>query len=134
MNPERWRQIKEIFGGALDRKPAELESWLAKACAGDDSLRGEVLSLLRANEGPTHYIDTPIMERALRFAEPPAARASWIGQTIDRYRIVEELGRGGMGVVLRGRQKSLNRPVAVKMMLDGADRERFRQEAEAAAR
>src|SRR5262245_14824822 len=70
-----------------------------------------------------------------------APRPPWSGELphVAGYEVVEELGRGGMGVVYKARHLGLNRPVALKMILSGghagdAERHRFKAEAEAVAR
>jgi hypothetical protein len=50
MTPERWQQIKAVFNSALERAADERSSFLDEACAGDESLRSEVESLLSSHE------------------------------------------------------------------------------------
>jgi eukaryotic-like serine/threonine-protein kinase len=88
MNNTRREQVEELFEAALEREPATRAAYLEGACAGDPELLAEVQAMLAANELGELLFDEPP-------GDAPAAPAEWIGP----YRVLRELGRGGMGVV-----------------------------------
>jgi serine/threonine-protein kinase len=106
MTPERWKQIDQILQEALEREPPERVDFLDKACGADAELRSEVESLIGFHARAEAFIETPpaVMAAAL------LAEKEWrAGQTIGRYEIIREIGRGGMGKVYLARDTLLLR-------------------------
>ena len=137
MNADRWQQAKEIYQSAIEREPRQREAFLAQACAGDESLRKEVESLLACRPEAEGLLASPALDLAARDlareqSEPPEANLT--GLTLTHYKILDRIGAGGMGVVYRAEDTILGRQVAVKVLPDvfSGDPERiarFRREA-----
>jgi serine/threonine protein kinase len=125
--------VSAIVGEALERPAPERPAFVNAACGGDEALRAEVESLLAAHDESGGFLDVPAA-----VAAGLASGELQPGQALGAYRIVREIGRGGMGVVYLGQDTRLGRQVALKvlppaLLRDEGRRERLRQEARAAA-
>src|SRR5882724_3605298 len=137
MNPERWRQIDELFLAALEHDDEERAAFLDEACGGDESLRKEVESLIASHEQADTFIERQAFEVAAQIlVEGQFSLAD--GQQIGHYEIIRLLGEGGMGEVYLAEDKKLHRKVALKLLpacftTDAERLRRFEQEAYAAS-
>jgi serine/threonine protein kinase/tetratricopeptide (TPR) repeat protein len=121
MNPEEWRRIKHIAGEALERPEAERASFVATSSGGDETLRQHVEALLRSTSAAADLYESPALAitggRSAIVAAADASR-SVIGSRIGPYRIIGELGHGGMGSVYLGERADgeFEHRVAVKLV------------------
>ena len=146
MTPERHAHAKQIFLGAIQLPPDQRGPWLDKACAGDPSLRSEVESLLAQisaeSPEPNRPLTAPSENRLgsvskvtfeaqdssaaqsvpVRSAPDPHPNKDILSERppgtmiAGRYRMVSRLGRGGMGIVYRADDLTLNQTVAIKFL------------------
>ncbi|HEU4723065.1 MAG TPA: protein kinase [Gemmatimonadaceae bacterium] len=116
MTPERWRAVDAILQAALEREPARRDAFVADACAGDESLRREVDSLLAAHDrAGGDFLERPAAEALDAPGQPPLTERL-AGALEGRYALEHELARGGMATVHLARDLRHGRRVAIKVL------------------
>src|SRR4030095_879311 len=98
MDAERWAKIDRLVDRALEHPPEARADFLNDACAGDDDLRREVESLLKAQSHPASFLGTPALDLVARGLGGDA-RTSLVGKRLGAYQVISVLGVGGMGGV-----------------------------------
>ena len=119
MGPERWQEVKAALAAALALGEPERAAYLQRLGTADSALRAELDSLLLANEeAGTGFLESP----AAAVLESPAPNPH-VGRRLGPYRLLEEIGAGGMGEVYRAVRvdEEYEHEVAVKLVRAGAD-------------
>src|SRR5882672_11399664 len=96
--PERLKKVQELFHAAVSLEPAAREAFLVEACESDRELFDEVQSLISAHEREGSFIDSPAGQPVAEMLASLRSE-SYVGQTVGSFRILSQLGKGGMGVV-----------------------------------
>lgn len=119
MNDWNKRAI-EIFGEAATiETPSEREIFVSNACAGNKDLRKYVDSLFAANDRANHFLEVPATDLYAKATNHPDEA---IGTTIGKYKILQEIGEGGFGIVYMAQQQQpVRRRVALKIIKPGMD-------------
>ena len=134
MDPVDWKLVLEAFEAVRELPEGQREARARELLSGRPELVGEVLALL-GQRPPTEFVE-PLGEP---LSLEQVFGGGLAGTRVDGFELLEELGRGGMGVVYLAEQVALSRKVAVKVLplaraAEEEARERFRREARAASR
>jgi tetratricopeptide (TPR) repeat protein len=110
-------KLNELFSAALALPGArERERYLSEACGGDLDLRKQLDSLVLSYEQSEQFLQKPVI-RAV-----PVQAAEVTGAFVGRYKLLEQIGEGGFGVVFMAEQREpVRRLVALKVIKAGMD-------------
>ena len=124
----KWQRVREIFNAALGRPLEERSEYVIARCGGDETLLKEVQSLLASLDSSESFLETPVVANVAKLAEPNGLKLE-NGSRLAHYEIIRQIGEGGMGVVYLGRDLTLERLVAIKLLSKryGSDEDSIRR-------
>ena len=114
------RKEENIFYQALEKAANQREAFIKEACGDDQQLYRRVESLLKVNNIKDDFLQSPLLDSRLTLDTPPNLEKP--GAVIDRYKLLEQIGEGGMAVVyMAEQQEPISRKVALKVIKLGMD-------------
>lgn len=136
MEPTRLRQVEQLYHAALEISPSERDTFLEKACSGDERLLQDVQSLIHHDEQAQSFLESPPVEVIANASSTAGLEPGLLFE--HNFRLVRKLGEGGMGQVWLTEQTSpVRRQVALKLiksgMYDAAVIQRFQVERQSLA-
>jgi eukaryotic-like serine/threonine-protein kinase len=132
MTPESWRRVGEIFHQAVEVPTADRGRWVVSACNRDEELLREVNSLLRNDQDARAFVQDRLKAGVETFVDDERARRT--PERAGPYRLIREIGHGGMGTVYLAERDDEEYKIAaaIKLVTPGLDTDfvlrRFRRE------
>jgi eukaryotic-like serine/threonine-protein kinase len=120
MSSERFAKAGELFDSALAMPAENRNAYLKQACADDEMLLAEVQSLLAAHQKAEGFMQKPAFQNVDLTSQGDQLSA---GQQIGAYKIVRQIGRGGMGAVYLAERadQQFKKYAAIKLVKRGMD-------------
>ena len=107
----------EVFSQAIRLPEQERTAFIQSACGQDAALAGRILELVASHESPDSFLQPETADYS---------KSDAVGTTVDKYKLLQELGEGGMGTVYMAEQlRPVKRRVAVKIIKAGMDSKQF---------
>src|SRR6266699_1427484 len=117
---EPQKPVGAIFDAAVELPPERRAAYVLAACAGEDLLRQRVEALLRAHDSAGTFMDSLAVDS--RRETPVVKPSEQPGDRIGRYKLLQQIGEGGCGVVyMAEQQEPVRRRVALKVIKLGMD-------------
>jgi hypothetical protein len=111
---------REMFEAALELSPEDREAYLDGACEGDPALRQRLAALLRKHDRAGRFLEKPALPELVTVDAPAFGERP--GTVIGPYKLMEQIGEGGMGLVFAAEQQEpVRRKVALKIIKPGMD-------------
>ena len=108
----------DLFTQAVQLPAEQRSTFLEAACGGDDELRANVEALLKAHQESGEFLEQAPAEVHGKTRLPGEKPGDWIG----RYKLLQQIGEGGCGVVFMAEQEQpVRRKVAIKIVKPGMD-------------